>query len=149
MQNSDFWSRITSLYGSQTSPVVLCMKNIVINTRNTCPFMPQPLSVVFACKTAHFGSEFQVSMGPRRHLSFCVCKTAWFTSDKQVSMGTRPHLLFCACKTAWLAQELLVSMCSSPHLTFLDAKQRLSDQNNKSLRVPDINCHFVQTILCD
>ena len=25
MQNSDFWSRITSLYGSQTCPAALCM----------------------------------------------------------------------------------------------------------------------------
>ena len=34
MQNSDFWARITSLYGSQTSPVVLYMQNSVISTRN-------------------------------------------------------------------------------------------------------------------
>ena len=35
MQNSDFWSRITSLYGYRTSPVVLCMQNRVIRTRIT------------------------------------------------------------------------------------------------------------------
>ena len=34
-------------------------------------------------------------------------------------------------------------MSSNPHLWFLDAKQRLMDRNNKSLRVPDITCRFV------
>ena len=33
MHKSDFWTRTTSLYGSQTSAVVLCMQNIVISTR--------------------------------------------------------------------------------------------------------------------
>ena len=67
MQNSDFWTRITSLYGSQTSPVVLCMQYSVISTRIICLYGPQPLSVVFACKTATFGAKLQVSMGPRPH----------------------------------------------------------------------------------
>ena len=88
-------NRITSLYGSQHS------------------------SVAFACKTATFGPELQVS----------VC--------------TRPHLSFCACKSAWLAPELLVSMGSSPHLWFLQAKQRVLYPNNESLWVPDLTSHFV------
>ena len=50
MQNCDFRTRIVSLYGSQ------------------------PSSVVFAFKTATFGSKLQVSMGPRPHLSYCACK---------------------------------------------------------------------------
>ena len=51
----------------------------------------QPPSVVFASKTATFGSELQVSMGPRLHLSFCEYKTAWLASDLLVSMGPIPH----------------------------------------------------------
>ena len=50
-QNSAFWIRFTSLYGSQ------------------------PSSVVFACKTATFGSVLQISMGPRLRLLICECKT--------------------------------------------------------------------------
>ena len=170
--------------------------------------------MVFACKTATFGPNLQVSMGTRPHLSFCACKTVWLASEwlvsmgpsphlwfldakqrlldqnnkslwvpditcrfctqnrvissritslygsqlsyvvfacktatfgpnLQVSMGTRPHLSFCAWKTVWLASEWLVSMGPSPHMLFLDAKQRLFDQNNMSLWVPDITCHFV------
>ena len=146
MQNSDFWTRITSLYGSQ------------------------PSSVVFACKTATFGSELQVSMGPSLHLwilhakqrlldqnykslwvpalicGFCMqnsdfwiritslyesqpssvafeCKTATLGPELQVSMGPRPHLCFFAFKTGTLAPELQVSIGPNPHLRFLHAKQ--------------------------
>ena len=44
-QNSVFCSRITSLYGYQTSPAVLCMQNNVISTRNTSLSGFQPSSV--------------------------------------------------------------------------------------------------------
>ena len=71
----------------------------VINTRNTCFYGSQPLSVIFVFKTATFGAELQVFMGPRRDLPFC------------------------ACKTAYLAPELLVSMCPSPHQWLLHVKQ--------------------------
>ena len=70
------WTRITNLYGSQTSPVVLCMQYSLISTRITCLYGSQPLSVVFGCTTATFGAELQVSIGPRHDLSFCGCKTA-------------------------------------------------------------------------
>ena len=111
MQNGDFWTRATSLYGCQTSPVVLCLQN---NVRITSLYRSQPSPVVFACKTATFGPELQVSM------------------------STRPHLSFCARKTAWLAPKKLVPMWPSPHLLILDAKQRLLYQNNKSLWVQDL-----------
>ena len=110
--------QITSLYGSQTEPVVLCMQNGVITTLNTCLYGSQLLSLVFACKTAPFGAELQVCIGP------------W------------PHLSFCACKTASLASELLISRGPSPRLWFLDAKQRLLYQNNESPWVPDHTCRF-------
>ena len=105
MQNSAFWTRITNLYGSQRSPVVLCMQYNVISNRITCLYKYQPLCVVFAGKTAPFGPEQQVSMGPRHSLSYC------------------------ACKTSGLAPEFLVPMGPSPHLWFLHAKQRLLEQH--------------------
>ena len=117
--NRDFWNRITNLYVSQTSPVVLCMQNSVISTINTGLYGSQPSSVLFACKTDTFWPELHISI------------------------GLKPHLRFCACKTACLASELLASMGPSPALWFLDAKQQLLDHNNKSLWVPDITCHFV------
>ena len=75
MQNCDFWTRITSLYGSQTWPVVLCMYNSMVNIRITSLYRSQPSSVVFACKTAWLASEKLVSMGPYPH--------DWFLDSKQ------------------------------------------------------------------
>ena len=48
----------------------LCMQYCMISTRNTCLCRSQPLSVVFASKTATFGEELQVLMGPSPHLRF-------------------------------------------------------------------------------
>ena len=81
-------------------------------------YRSQPSSVIFGFKTAALASELQVSLGPR------------------------PHPWFFAFKTATLAPELLVSMGLSPHLWFLHAKQRLLDQNYKSLLVPALICCF-------
>ena len=115
IQNSYLWNRITNHYGSLTSPVDLCRQYSVISTRITCLYESQPLSVIFACKTATFGAEFQGFMGPRHDLSFC------------------------ACKTALLASELLVSMSPSPHVWFLDAKQRLLDRKKQVSMSPRHN----------
>ena len=119
MQNRDFRTRITSLHGSQTSPVVLCMHNGVISTMNT-------------------GLSWS-----QTNLSFCACKSAWLAPKKLVSLGPRHNLSFCVCKTAWLASDLLVSMGPSPHLWFLHAKQRLLDQS-KSL----YGCQTSLVVLC-
>ena len=56
MQKSDFWIRITSLYGSQASPVV------------------------YACKTATLGPEIQVSIGPRPHQWFFSIQNSAFST---------------------------------------------------------------------
>ena len=95
IHNSIYMTRINSLYGSHTAPVVLCLQNNVISTRKTSLSGSQPSSVVFACKTTPLGPEYQVSRG---------------------------HCL---------------------HLWFLLAKQRLLDQNYKSLCVPGFACSFV------
>ena len=58
-------------------------------------------------------------------------------------MGTKRHLPFCACKTETLGLDLQVSVVPRPQLWFLRAKQRLLDQNNKSLWVQDMTCRFV------
>ena len=149
------------------------MQNKVISTRITSPYWSQPSSVVFGCKTASFGQELQVSMGPRLHLSFWAYTTAWFAPEWQVYMGSSPHLCFfpcktaslgpdlqvsmgpilhlsfCACIRAYLASQLLISIGPVSHLRFLHAKQRLLDQNYKSLCVPDLTCHFVHENECE
>ena len=94
------------------------MQNSVISTRITCLYGYQPWSVIFACKTASFGPELQVSMGPRPHLSFCACKIAWFASEWQVYIGSSLHLWFCSYKTGTLGPDLRICMGPKPHLWF-------------------------------
>ena len=128
IQNSDFSTRIASLYGSQ------------------------PSSVVFACKTATFGSELQVSMGPRLRLLICECKTAcldpewrlvyfWLMQPSSVSLVPRRFIAF---KTATLAPELQVSIGPSPHLWFCAfTTATLWPELIESLWVPELTCRFV------
>ena len=78
-----------------------CMKNIVISIRITSVYGSQPLSVVFACKTATLAPDFQVSIyGSQNSPMDFAFKTATLAPELQVSMDPRPHLSLCACKTA-------------------------------------------------
>ena len=81
MQYSDFWTRITSLYGSKTSPVALCMQYSVISTGMTSLYGFQPSSVIFASSTATLGPDIQVCIGPRPHLLFWADITACLTQE--------------------------------------------------------------------
>ena len=130
-----------------------------------------PYMSFFAFMTAPLAPDLQVSMGPSPHLWFCAFTTATLWPELIVSIGPRLHV-FCirnsvistritslhgfqtspvvfACKTATLGPELQVSMGLSPHLWFVHAKQRLLDQNYKSLWVPAIICSFVHAKLSD
>ena len=118
IQNSDFSFRITSLYGSQTSPVVLSMQNNMINIRNTSVYGSQPSSVNFACKTATFGPELQVSMDPSPHLCFLHAKQRLLDQNYKSLMGPRLRLLICECKTTCLDPEWRLSVGPNLHLWF-------------------------------
>ena len=125
MQNSVISARNTSLYGSQTSPVNLCMQNSVPSIRITSLYGSQPSSVVLCIQKRAFRSR--IACLYRSHHSsadLCIQKSDFRTLVACLH-GSKPHLCLCACKTACLASELLVSMGSSTHLWFLDAKQRL------------------------
>ena len=98
-KTATLWPKYACVYGTQTSPVVFFIQNSVPIIRISILYGPQPSSVVFACKTASFGLELQVSMNSRP-LSFCAWKTSWFAPEWQVYMGSSPHLSFSACKTA-------------------------------------------------
>ena len=143
MLNSAFWTRITSLYGSQTSPIVLCMKNSVICPRMIYLYMFQALSVVLSSHNSVLSTRIKrqyclqpspVVLGMQnsgfrtRITSLCrsktppvgfACKTATSGPEEQISMDPRHDLPFCACTRACLASEILVSIDSRPHLWFL------------------------------
>ena len=149
MQNSDFKTRLTSLYGSQTSSVGLSTHNSVINTRIKRLYGFQPSPVVLCMQNSDFIAWITSFYGSKPSSEVFACKPETFGPKLHVSMGPRTHLWFSACKTACLASEILVSMFPSPHLWFLNAKQRILDKNYKSLRVPDLTCRFVYAIQCN
>ena len=70
------------------------MQNSVPSIRITSLYASLPSSVVLWIQRATLGSELHVSMGPSPHLWFCACKTATLGPDLQVCMGPRTHLLF-------------------------------------------------------
>ena len=95
MKNSDFWTRIANLYGSQISPAILFLQCSVSSIRITSLHGSQPSCVVFGCNRATFGPEKQVSISPRHNLSLCAMKIAWLAPELLVSMCPNPHLYFC------------------------------------------------------
>ena len=147
IQNSDFWIRITSLYGSQTSPVDLWMQNRVVRSRIMLVYWSQPSFVAFTRRTATFGSELQVSMGPWFHLWFFTFKTAWLARDLLVSMGPSPHLWFLHEKQRLLAQKYKSLWVSNFACWCVNAKQRAKIQNDASPLVPAFICGFVHSKL--
>ena len=54
MPNSEFWHRITSLYGSHTSPSLVCNQNGVICTRIASLYWFQPSSVILCLQNSDF-----------------------------------------------------------------------------------------------
>ena len=142
MSKSDFSIRLISLYGSQHSFVAFVCKTVTLGPELQVSMGPRPHLRYFSFKTAILAPELQVSMCPSPYLLFCAFTTASLWPELKVSVGPRTHLSGCACKTTWLTSELLVSMGPSPHLWCLLAKQRLLDQNNKSLWVPALTYVF-------
>ena len=114
-QNSEFCTRITNLCESHTSPVILCLQNSVISIRIASLYGSQPLSMVFALKHRLF--ELNTSLYSSQTSPVVLCM--------QISDFRTRTTSFCESKL------------------FLHAKQRLLDQNNKSLCFPDLICHFV------
>ena len=143
MQNSDLWTRKTSFYGSQTSPVALWMQNSVISIRPTSLYVSQPSSVFLLMQYRAFWTR--ISSLYRSQTSSVVLSThnCELNTEWNDNIGTSPHLWLCACKTATLGLELQVSEGQRHHLWLFHAKQRLQDQSNKSLWVPVLTCRFV------
>ena len=102
--------------GSQTSPVVLCIQNSVLSIRIHSLYGSKPSSAVFASKTAPFGPELKVSMGPSPRLWFNKQNIEFRTITTSVYGSLTSFVM-------WLAPEFPVSIGPSPHLWFLNAKQ--------------------------
>ena len=119
MQNSDFCTRMTSLYEFQPSPVALCMQNSVSWTRITSLYGFQPTSVVWCIENGDFRTKV-------------VCVHGSWTS------------LVILCMQNGVPRFRITSHYGScPHPWYSHAKEQLLDPNNKPLSVPDMTCRFM------
>ena len=137
------WTRITSLYGSQTSPVLLCMQNSVICTKMTSSHGFQPSSVVLCMQNSDFRTRItSLCRWIDPTCGFCMQNSDFWTRITSVHGSQTSPVIFCIQKS--VPSIRITSLHGSrPHLWFLHAKQRLLDPNNKSLWVQDITSRFV------
>ena len=139
----------TSLLGYQTSPVVLCMQNGVICTRIKSLYGFQLSPVVFCILNSDFRTRI-TSLCRRIDPTCCFCmQNSYFWTRITSLYGSQTSpVIFCLQNSvpSFRITSLYGSQSSS---VFLHSKQRLLDPNNKSLRVPDITCRFVQAIQRD
>ena len=144
MQNSDFRTRITSLYGSQTSPMVFCIQNSDFITRIASLYGSQPSPVVLCMQNSVISTR-NTSLHGSQTEPLVLCMQNKVISIRITSLYvTQPSSVVFARKTATLGPELLVSMGPRPHLCcFFHWKRRLLDQNYYSLWVPYLTCRFV------
>ena len=92
IRNSDIMTRINSLHRSQTSPVVLCMQNSVISTWITSLHGSQTSPVVLCMQNNVISIRITSLYGSQPAFEFFSCKTASLGPEIQVSMGPRPRL---------------------------------------------------------
>ena len=111
MQNIVISTRIASLCGSQTSPVILRMQNSVISTRVTSLYGSQPSSVVLACKTAWFPPEWQVYMGSALMCGFWMQNSDFRTRITSLCRWIDPTCGFCMQNSDFWT--IITSLCGS------------------------------------
>ena len=105
MPNSEFWTRITSLYGSQTLPVVLCMQNSLICTRISSIYGFQHSSVVMSTHNSVLNTRinrlywFQLSP-----VVLCMQISEIRTRNTRLH-GSQPSCVGFGCKAATYGQE--------------------------------------------
>ena len=104
-QNRDFSTRIPSLYGWQLSSVVLCIHNSVIMTRINSLYGSQTSPVLLCMQNNVISIRITSLYGSQPSSVVFAWKTGTFGAELQVSKGPRLRLLTCECKTACLEPE--------------------------------------------
>ena len=142
IQNSDFSTRIASLYGSQPSTSGFACKRATFGSERQVFMGPRLRLLICEWKTACLDQGWRWSIGPSLHLLFRAFKTATLAPELQVSMGACPHLWFCAFTTATLWPEVIVSMGPRPYLSFCAWKTAWLASELLAFMVPDHTCRF-------
>ena len=142
VQNRDFRTRIASLCGSQTSPIILCMQNSVIIARISSLNGSQPSFVVLCNQNSDFRTRLtSLYVSQTSSVGLCTHNSGLSTRISS-PYGFQPsHAVLCmqnsvistwitclyvsqpssvvfACKTAHFGPALQFSMGPRPHLWF-------------------------------
>ena len=142
MQSSDFRTRLTSVYGSQTSSMVLSTPNSVLSTRIKRQYGFQPSPVVLFMQTATLALEILVSIVSSSHLWFLHTKSDFWTRIANLYGSQLSHaVLWLQCSA--ISTRTTCPYGSQPLSAVLRAKERLLEQNYKSVWDPDHTCRFV------
>ena len=97
-----FWYRIISLYGSQTSPVALCMQNVVISTRITSLYGSQTSPVVLCTQKSDFWTRI-TSLYLSQTSPVVLCMQKNMISIRITSLyESQPSSVVFGCKTGLL-----------------------------------------------
>ena len=102
MPNSLFWTRITSLYGSQTLPVLLCIQNSLICTRISILYGFQHSSVVMSThNSAIINRLYWFQLSP-----VVLCMQISVISTRITRLyGSQPSCAVFGCKAATYGPE--------------------------------------------
>ena len=108
----------TSLYGHQTSPVILCIQTRVISSRITTFYGFHPSSVVLYMKIATLGPDLQVCMGPRPHLWFLYAKQRLVDQHKSLYGYQTSPMALCMQNGDFRARITSFYGTKTPHVVF-------------------------------
>ena len=82
MQNSVVRTRITSLYGSQTSPVVLCMQSYVLTTWFNCFYGCQTTSIDLCKQNIVLSTKITILYGSQTSsVVFCIHNSDFYDQN--------------------------------------------------------------------
>ena len=139
MQNSDFRTRLTSLYWSHTSSVVLNTHHSMLSTRIKRLYGFQPSPVVSCMQI----SDFNTRMASRYGFELSSVVLFMQNSDFKTNLyWSQPSSVVFACKTATFGPAYKSLWVPDITCRFVHAKQRDEHLNYLSLCVPALFCGF-------
>ena len=142
------WVPKTSLYGSQPSSVVLCIKTPTLEPKLYVSMGPGLHLWFCACKTECLASELLVPMGPVLICGFCMQNNDFWTRITSLYGSQTWPVDLCMQKSV-ISTRITILYGSQPSSMFFAGMQRLLDQNYKSLWDPDLTSRFVYVIQRD
>ena len=130
IQNNVISIRNTSLYGSQASPVDLCMQNSAISSRKTCLHVSQTSPVVLRIQNNMISVRITSLYGSQPSFVAFAWKTATSGPELQVSMGPRLHQWFFCSRNSDFSTRMCKSLWVQTLICgFVHSQQRHYDQN--------------------